>query len=96
MFREASRNLELLNERLLTMARQSLEVAQSGYVGGKVDFLNVIDAERTLLDFRLSEVEASLQRELALAELSLLILGVPPANAPVLPPTTSLGKGNTP
>jgi outer membrane protein TolC len=96
MFREASRNLELLHERLLTMARQSLEVAQSGYVGGKVDFLNVIDAERTLLDFQLSEVEARLQRELALAELSLLILGVPPTNAPVLPPGAALGKERTP
>ncbi|MDP2653222.1 MAG: TolC family protein [Candidatus Omnitrophota bacterium] len=92
MFREASRNLELLNERLLPMARQSLEVAQSGYVGGKVDFLNVIDAERTLLDFQLSEVEFLLQRELALAELSLLILGVPPTNAPVLSPNAALGK----
>ena len=91
MFREASRNLELLNERLLTMTKQSLEVAQSGYAGGNVDFLNVIDAERTLLDFQLSEVEARLQRELALAELSLLILGVPPANAPVLPPNAARG-----
>ena len=72
------------------------EVAQSGYVGGKVDFLNVIDAERTLLDFRLSEVEARLQRELALAELSLLILGVPPANAPVLPPKAAHGKEGKP
>ena len=89
MFREASRNLELLNERLLTMARQSLEVAQSGYVGGKVDLLNVIDAERTLLDIQLAEVEAHLQRELALAELSLLILGMPPENAPLLPPTAT-------
>jgi len=96
MFREASRNLELLNERLLTMARQSLEVAQSGYVGGKVDFLNVIDAERTLLDFQLAEVEARLQRELALAELSLLILGVPPGNAPLLPPTASPRKERNP
>ncbi len=85
MFRESSRNLELLDERLLTMARQSLEVAQSGYVGGKVNFLDVIDAERTLLDFQLSQVDARLQRELALAELSLLILGMPPANAPLLP-----------
>jgi cobalt-zinc-cadmium efflux system outer membrane protein len=96
MFREASRNVELLHERLLTMARQSLEVAQSGYVGGKVDFLNVIDAERTLLDFQLSEVEARLQRELALAELSLLILGVPPANAPVLQPNAPPGRERKP
>jgi outer membrane protein TolC len=66
------------------MAQQSLEVAQSGYVGGKVSFLDVIDAERTQLDFQLLQVEARLQRELALAELSLLILGAPPGNAPIL------------
>lgn len=83
MFREASRNLELLIERLLPKARQSVEVAQSGYVSGKVDFLNLLDAERTLLEFQLSEVEARVQRELALAELSLLIVGTLPPNAPV-------------
>lgn len=92
MFREASRNLELFSGRLLSLARQSFEVAQSGYAGGKVDYLNLIDAERTLLDFQLSEVEARLQRELALAELSLVILGRPPANAPVL----ALGKESKP
>jgi cobalt-zinc-cadmium efflux system outer membrane protein len=86
LFREATRNLELLTERLLPKARQSLEVAQSGYVSGKVDFLNLLDAERTLLGFQLFEVEARVQRELALAELSLLILGTPPAGAPVLNP----------
>ncbi len=85
LFREASRNLELLTERLLPKARQSVEVAQTGYVSGKVDFLNLLDAQRTLLTFQLSEVEARVQRELALAELSLLIIGVPPAGAPVLP-----------
>ena len=84
MFREASRNLELLTERLLPMARQSLEVARAAYLSGRLDFLNLIDAEHTLLGFQLSEVEARTQRELALAELSLVIVGVPPANAPVL------------
>ena len=66
MFRESSRTLELLTQRLLPKARQSLEVAQSGYVSGKVDFLNLLDAERTLLGFQLSEVEARVQRELSL------------------------------
>ncbi len=84
MFREATRNLELITERLLPRARQSLEVAQLGYVSGKVAFLDLLDAERTLLGFQLSEVEARVQRELGLAELSLLILGTPPAGAPVL------------
>ena len=96
LFREATRNLELLTERLLPKARQSLEVAQSGYVSGKVDFLNLLDAERTLLGFQLSEVEARVQRELALAELSLLILGTPPAGAPVLPPNTIPAKERKP
>ena len=84
MFREASRNLSLLHNQLLPKANQALEIARSGYAAGTVDFINFIDAERTLLSFQLSEVEARVQRELALAELSLLILGVPPAGAPVL------------
>ena len=96
MFRESSRTLELLTQRLLPKARQSLEVAQSGYVSGKVDFLNLLDAERTLLQFQLSEVEARVQRELALAELSLLILGTPPAGAPVLPPGAIPGRERKP
>jgi outer membrane protein, heavy metal efflux system len=89
LFREASRSLDLLTSRLLPKAQQSLEVARSGYVSGKVDFLNLLDAERTLLEFQLSEIDARVQRELALAELSLLVLGTPPANAPVLPPKTT-------
>jgi outer membrane protein TolC len=96
MFRESSRTLELLTQRLLPKARQSLEVAQSGYVSGKVDFLNLLDAERMLLGFQLSEVEARVQRELALTELSLLILGTPPAGAPVLPPNSIPAKERKP
>lgn len=92
MFREAGRHLELLTERLLPKSRQSLEVAQSGYVSGKGDFLSLLEAERALLEFRLSAVEARVQRELALAELSLLIVGTPPAGAPVLPPRAVFGN----
>lgn len=84
--REASRAVDLLTTRLLPKAQQSLDVARSGYVSGKVDFLNLLDAERTLLEFQLSEIDARVQRELALAELSLLVLGTPPVNAPVLSP----------
>lgn len=84
-YREAGRNLELLEQRLVPKARQSLAVARSGYLGGQIDFFNLIDAERALLNFQLAEVEGRLQRELALAELSLVIAGLPPAGAPVLP-----------
>ena len=84
MYRESTRNFSLLRERLLPKARQSLEVARAAYLSGQLDFLNLIDAERTLLGFQLAEVEAQTQRELALAELSLLILGQMPPGAPAV------------
>ena len=87
--REAGRNLDLLHGKLVPKARQSLAVARAGYLAGQIDFFNLIDAERTLLSFQLAEVDARLQRELAQAELSLVIAGVPPVGAPVLPPADS-------
>ena len=84
MVRETTRNLNLLEGTLLSRARLSLEVARGGYVAGKTDFLNVLDAWRVLLDFELSAVQARTQRELALAELSLAIVGTPPPGLPVL------------
>jgi outer membrane protein, heavy metal efflux system len=86
LLREASRRLELFTTRLLPKARQSLDVARSGYVAGKSDFLNLLEAERTWLEFQSSTIDARVQRELALAELSLLVLGLPPSQPPVLRP----------
>jgi cobalt-zinc-cadmium efflux system outer membrane protein len=80
-YREATRNLVLLDDHLLPKARQSLEVARAGYLAGQIDFFNLTDAERTLLGFELDRVEASTQREITLAELSLIIAGMPPSNA---------------
>ncbi len=85
-YRESTRNLALLRERLLPKAEQSLGLARAGYAGDRAGFLDLIEAERTLLDFRLGEVEALTQRELALAGLSLLIAGAAPAGAPLEAP----------
>ena len=82
-YREVNRNLDLLREQLIPKAQQSLEIARSAYLSGKTDFFNLLEAERSLLEFRLSEIDARTQRELTLSELSLLIAGVPPANAPL-------------
>jgi outer membrane protein, heavy metal efflux system len=81
VYREAGRNLELLQKLLLPKQRQSVEVARSGYIAGQTDFFNLADAEQTLLRFGLGEVEARTQRELALAELSLMVKGMPPSGA---------------
>lgn len=78
-YREANRKLTLLEDQLLPKARQSVQVARTGYLGGQVDFFNLIDSERTLLGFELDSVEARTRHELALAEIALLVQGMPPA-----------------
>jgi len=88
-YREITRNLSLLQEQLIPKARQSLEIARAGYLAGQIDFFNLMDAERTLLNFQLAEVETRTRREIVLTELSLLIAGVPPEGAPVLPPQSA-------
>ena len=103
VYREASRNLELLQNQLLPKQRQSLEVARSGYLAGQIDFFNLTDAEQTLLRFGLDEVEARTQRELALAELSLIVQGMPPTGAgemgttalPGMAPAGGMAAGGT-
>ena len=96
LYREATRNLALLNDDLLPKARQSLEVARSGYLSGQIDFFNLTDAERTLLGFELDKVEASTQREVVLTELSLIIQGMPPANAPMGSSAVRMNSGGQP
>jgi len=81
-YREATRALRLLRGTLLPLARQALETARIGYSSGGTEFSGLLEAERSLLDLRLAEVEASTQRELALAEISLLIVGTPPPGTP--------------
>ncbi len=69
----------MLENRLVPKARQSLEIARARYLAGSIDFFNLMDTERTLLNFELSEVEARTRREIVLARLSLLIAGQPQA-----------------
>ena len=84
LVREADRELTLLRGSLLPRARQSLELARAAYRSSRVDFLNVIEDERSLLNFQLDEIAAQTERELARAELTLLIAGLPPEPAPLL------------
>ena len=84
LVREADRELALLRETLLPRARLSLEIARAAYRSSRVDFLNLIDDERSLLNFQLDEIAAQTQREIARSELTLLAAGVPPENAPLV------------
>ncbi|MBN8457336.1 MAG: TolC family protein [Verrucomicrobia bacterium] len=87
MFREASRNQKLLTDSLLPKARQALEVARSGYSAGKTDFINLQEAARARLEFELAATDAGVNRELALAEVSLVIVGIAPSGTPMLKPS---------
>ncbi len=93
LYREATRNLALLNEQLLPKARRSLEVARSGYLDGQIDFFNLTDSERTLLGFELAKVETAMQREVVLAELSLIVQGMAPASAPMASGAGGINSG---
>ncbi len=86
-YREATRNLALLQEKLIPEARKSLEIARGGYLAGRIDFSNLMDAQRTMLNLQLEEVEARARREIVLADLSLSIAGIAPEGAPILPPS---------
>ncbi len=77
-WREVNRNLGVLQQQLIPKTRRSLEIARSAYLDGKTDFFNLMDTERALLNAQSDLIAARLQRELVLAELSLLIAGVPP------------------
>jgi cobalt-zinc-cadmium efflux system outer membrane protein len=54
----ANRSIALYRNSLLPQARQSLEASSSAYRSGETDFLTFLDAERTLLKFRLEEQRA--------------------------------------
>ena len=88
-YREATRNLALLENQLIPKTRQSLEIARAGYLSGRIDFFNLMDAQRAWLNFQLQEVQERTRREIILADLSLMIAGVPPAGAPILNPPAS-------
>ena len=84
-YRLALRNLALFENLVIPKARQSLETTRASYLASMTDFPMLIAAEQAPLNYELSEIEARQQRELALTDLSLLIAGIPPNNAPVAP-----------
>ena len=94
-YREVTRNLALLQNQLIPEAKQSLEIARAGYLAGTINFFNLIDAERTLLNFQLQEVQEKTRREIVLADLSLSIAGIASKDAPILPELTNVSAQNT-
>jgi outer membrane protein TolC len=72
-FRDAERKIDLYRDTLVPKAQQSFTVIQKAFTAGKTDFLDVVDAERTLLEFELSYERALADRAQRLAKLEMLI-----------------------
>jgi outer membrane protein TolC len=72
-FRDAERKIDLYRDTLVPLAEASLAVAQEGYEAGKEGFLDVIDAQRLLLEFQLALERSVADREQRVAELEMLV-----------------------
>jgi cobalt-zinc-cadmium efflux system outer membrane protein len=73
LFRDAERKIDLYGSTLLTQARSAFSVAQQNYESGSSDFLNLIDAQRALLEIELEYQRALANRQKALAEIEMLV-----------------------
>lgn len=71
--RDAERRIELFSNALIPKANQALKVATQEFSSGKPVFMLVINAQRTLLEFKLMSERAKTDREIALAAISRLV-----------------------
>lgn len=74
-YRDADRRLELVRSKLLPKAEAALDAARAAYQTGMTDMTGLLDAERSLLEFRVEELTMRMERASALAEIELVILG---------------------
>lgn len=72
-YREALRKIELYRESLIPKAYQSLKVSQQAFSVGEIDFLELIDAQRTLSEFKLAYEKALTDKAKAVAKIELLV-----------------------
>ncbi len=72
-YRDAERKVNLYRDTLIPKGKQSLQATEAAYRTGKLDFLNLIDAQRILLEFQLSCERALTNQAQRLAELEELV-----------------------
>jgi len=70
--RDADRKASLYRDVILPRAEQAMAAALAAYQAGKTPFVEVIDAQRMLIEFRLELARTQANREKALAELEML------------------------
>jgi len=71
-YEDSGHRLSLYGDVLVPKAEQLINTSEAAYIAGTVDFLNLIDAEQTLLEFRLERERAWTSHQQKLAELEML------------------------
>lgn len=71
-FRSAERKIDLYGDSLIPKAEQALAASQRAFAAGEADFFDLIEAERTLLEFQLAYERAVADRGQKLAEIEML------------------------
>ncbi len=72
-FRDAERKIDLYRDTLLHKAEEALASSRTAFAAGKADFFDLIEAERTLLEFQLAHERARADRGQRLAEIEMLV-----------------------
>jgi outer membrane protein TolC len=71
-FDDSGRKVRLYGDVLVPKAQQLIGASEAAYMAGTVDFLSLIDAQRTLLQFQLERERAWANHQQNLAELEML------------------------
>ena len=71
-FEDALRKIDLYEDVLIPKAKEMLEASEVAYKAGTVDFLSLIDAQRSLLEFELSYERAITENLQKAAEIEML------------------------
>jgi outer membrane protein TolC len=75
-YREGERKLRLYRGTLVPKARHALEATEAAYRAGNASFMDLIDSQRSLLEFELERERAAADRAVATARVRALA-GVP-------------------
>ncbi|UCE99171.1 MAG: TolC family protein [Planctomycetota bacterium] len=70
---DSSRKIKLYSDVLVLKAEELLEASETAYRAGTIDFLSLIDAQRTVLNFQLQYERAITDNQQKLAELEMLV-----------------------
>jgi outer membrane protein, heavy metal efflux system len=90
---EARCRVELFNDRMLPAVRDSIRAARAGFETGQASFLNVIEAERSLLRAQLGREQALADLRRRQVELDRAVGRLPDGSHPDLPISSAANGG---